>query len=326
MSRADDGRRRSDGGGTAAPLGAPNGPRRPQAPAGARPQRPSAGEARPSLVSKTKESTLDYPDLRLRYDDIGRGFLYEPMMGGYFQVPEPCTGPRQTDKLSRRAVRQIKGAAIKAYNMGTPMRTFITFTVRQQDRAAFLSGDAVLGKEIKRTLNALNEWLRRRGLPSLLYIWVAENVRNENPHVHMLTSYSVPRSEFDAFAVHLESLWGHGFAKIERVRKPEKAGRYIMKALGYTMKGADDDQGTVIGNRYGISRRILPKYELLDAFDCSRAADNLRLLQGEMTEDIEELAPGLWLTHYGLAFAAGTDLSRIEEVIEQLTPAVHMSD
>ena len=323
MSRA--GRRRSDGGGEAAPSGAPHGPR-PAAPAGALPQRPSAGEARPSLVSKTKESTLDYPDLRLRYDDIGRGFLYEPMMGGYFNVPEPCTGPRQTDHLSRRAVRQIKGAAIKAYNLGMPMRTFITFTVRQQDRAAFKSGDMVLGKEIKRTLNALNEWLRRRGRSSLLYIWVAENVRDENPHVHMLTSYSVPRREFDAFAAHLESLWGHGFAKIERVRKPEKAGRYIMKALGYTMKGAEDDQGTVIGNRYGISRKILPKYELLNAFDCSRAADALRLLQGEMTEDIEELAPGIWLTGYGLAFEAGTDLSRIEEVIDQLARSLHMSD
>ena len=306
---------------------APGGPRRPAAPAGA-PQRPSAGAARPalSLVSKTKESTLDYPDLRLRYDDIGRGFLYEPMLGGYFKVPDPCTGPRRTDKLSRRAVRQVKGAAIKAYNMGRPMCTFITFTVRPEDRAGFLSGDAVLGREVKRTLNALNEWMRRRGRSSLLYIWVAENVRNENPHVHMLTSYTVPRSEFDAFAAHLESLWGHGFAKIERVRKPEVAGRYILKALGYAMKGADDDQGTVIGNRYGISRQILPRYETLNAYDCSRSADALRRLQSEMTEEIEPLAPGLWLTPYGLAFEAGTDLDRIEEVIEQLAQAVHMSD
>lgn len=325
-TRRNRGGREPDAGAKAAPTGAPEGPRRPGAQDATRPQRPSAGEARPSLVSKTKESTLDFPDLRLRYDDVGRGFLYEPMMGGYFTVPDPCTGQRQTDRLSRRAVRQIKGAAIKAHNMGTPMRTFITFTVRQQDRAAFLSGDVVLGKEIKRTLNALNEWLRRRGRSSLLYIWVAENVRNENPHVHMLTSYSVLRSDFDAFAAHLESLWGYGFAKIERVKKPERAGRYIMKALGYTMKGADDDQGTVIGNRYGISRKILPKYELLDAFDCSRAADNLRLLQGEMTEDIEELAPGLWMTKYGLSFEAGTDLSLIEEVIDQLAEAVHMSD
>ena len=154
---------------------------------------------------------------------------------------------------------------------------------------------------------------------------VAENVGDENPHVHMLTSYAVLRAEFDAFAVHLESLWGHGWAKIERVRQPEKAGRYIMKALGYAMKGANDDQGTVIGNRYGISRAILPKYQTLNVMDCRRAADGLRLLQVKMKDDIEELAPGLWLTRSGLSFEAGTDLDRVVDVIAKLG-AVHTSD
>ena len=84
------------------------------------------------------------------------------------------------------------------------------------------------------------------------------------------------------------------------------------------MKGADDDQGTVIGNRYGISRDILPKYQELDAFDCAEAADGLRLLQGSMAEEIEELAPGMWLTRYGLSFGAGTDLARVEEIIALL--------
>jgi len=307
---------------------APAGPRRPAAPAAAFPERPSADapQPSPSLVSKTKESTRDFPDLRIRYDDIGRAFVYEPMLGGYFRVPEPCTGRRSTDKLSRHAVRQIKGAAIKAFNFGVPMRTFVTFTVRMEERGAFASGDLVLGREVKRTLNALNEWLRRRGLPSLVYIWVAENVRNENPHIHMLTSYQVPRREFDAFADHLESLWGHGFANIQRVRKPQQAGRYIMKALGYAMKGADDEQGTVIGNRYGISTRILPKYETVDVMDCPRAADYLRLLQSAMTEDIEEIAPGIWLTPYGLAFTAGTELSRVVDVITQLAGTADESD
>ena len=139
------------------------------------------------------------------------------------------------------------------------------------------------------SLNALNEWLRRRDLSPLVYIWVAENVRNENPHLHLLTSYQVPRSEFGAFASHVESLWGHGFAKIERVRKPAEAGRYMMKTPAYTMKGAEDDQGTVIGNRYGISREILPKYETLDVFDGAAAADGLRLMRGGMHDGIEEI-------------------------------------
>jgi len=206
------------------------------------------------------------------------------------------------------------------------LRTFVTFTVRLEDRGAFLSGARVLGKEMKRTINALNEWLRRRGLGLLVYVWAAENVRDENPHVHMLTSYRVPRSEFDAFARHLEALWGWGFAKIERVKKPESAGRYLMKALGYTMKGSTHDQGSVVGNRYGIAREIMPKYETLDVFECPRAADALRMLQAEMTEGIEELAPGLWLTHFGLSFAAGTGLDLVADVIDRLGEAVHTSD
>jgi hypothetical protein len=46
----------------------------------------------------------------------------------------------------------------------------------------------------------------------------------------------------------------------------------MMKAMGYTMKGDDDDQGVVIGNRYGISREIRPKYDTLDLFGGLRRA------------------------------------------------------
>ena len=319
---------RSEAGGEAAPSGAPIGPRRPGAENAARPERPSAGAARPSpsLVSKTKESTLDGPDLKLRYDDVGRGFLYEPILGDAFKVPDPCTGPRRTDKLTRRALRQIKGATIKAHRIGRPLHTFVTFTLRPDARVRCLAGELVLGKEMKRTLNALNEWLRRRKLPSLSYVWVAENVRDENPHVHLLTNYAVPRSEFDAFAAHLESLWGFGYAKIERVRKPERAGQYLMKALSYTLKGADDDQGTVIGNRYGISREILPKYETIDLYDCAEAAANLRALKAGMTEEIEEMGSGAWLTPHGISFKAGTDLTQIKAVVDELGSDVHMTD
>ncbi len=234
-------------------------------------------------------------------------------------MPGPCTGQRSTDKLSRRAVRQIKGAAVKAHNLGMGLGTFMTFTVAPQYRQRFIDGELVMGREMKRVLNAFSEWLRRRGLGRLVYIWVAENKGDANPHVHLLTNYRVPRKEFDDFARHVEALWGFGWVKIEKVRKPESAGRYIMKALGYTMKGAEDDQGTVIGNRYGIARAIIPRYETIDLYDCGQAADSLRLLQSEMTEEIEELAPGVWLTPYGLAFAAGTELERIGEVLDELS-------
>ncbi len=316
-SRPRDGRDGAD------PVGgpqAPTGPRRPAAPAAASPCRPF------SLVNKTKESTDIRPDLRLRYDDIGRGFLYEPVLGESAKVPDPCTGPRQTDKLTRRAIKQIKGAAIKAHMMMRPLHTFVTFTLGPEARARCLAGELVLGKEMKRTLNALNEWLRRRELPSLIYLWVAENVRNENPHVHLLTNYAVPRSEFDAFAKHLESLWSHGFAKIERVRKPERAGQYLMKALKYTLKGSEDEQGTVTGNRYGISREILPTYEVIDLYDCAKAVAHLRTLKSAMTEEIEEMGSGVWLTPHGISFKAGTDLGQVKCVLDELGSDVHDSD
>lgn len=307
--------------GTGARPSGPPGPRRPAAPAAA-PKRPSAGGAErpsPSLVNKTKESTRSLPDLRLRTDDVGRAFLYEPIVGDSINVPEPCTGQRSTKRLTPRAVRNIKGAAIKAHHLGLGLCTFITFTVAPEHREAFASGDLVLGTEMKRVLNAFSEWLRRRGRERLVYIWVAENKDNGNPHVHLLTNYRVPRTEFDAFCRHVESLWGFGFAHIEKVKKPEQAGRYIMKALGYAMKGADDDQGTVIGNRYGIARAILPKYETVDLCDCGEAAEGLRALQAEMTEDIEELAEGIWLTRHGLAFAARTGPEVVEQVLCKLS-------
>ncbi len=309
-----------------APKGAPGGPRRPAGSAGV--EAPGRGENRPapSLVLQSKESTQSYPDLRVRTDDVGRAFLYRPLIGDAFTAPDPVRGPRRTERLTPRAVRQMKGAAIKAHNLGRPLRTFVTFTVRAESRPAFLTGELVLGREVKRTLNALNEWLRRRDRGSIVYIWAAENKNGYNPHVHMLTDYRVPRSQFEAFATHLEALWGHGFAHIERVRKPESAGRYLLKALGYTMKGADEDQGTVIGNRYGISREILPRYDTVDLYDCADAAQELGRLQGDMTEEIVELGEGLWLTRHGLAFRAGSDLSRVGQVIDKLGEAVHMSD
>lgn len=262
----------------------------------------------------------------MRYDDIGRAFVYVPPLGDSFTVPEPCSGARSTDRLTPRAVRQIKGAAIKADRMGMGLRTFMTFTVAAEDRTAFLTGELVLGREMKRVLNAFSEWLGRRGRERLVYVWVAENKNDENPHVHLLTNYQVTRAEFDDFAKHVEGLWGFGWVKIERVREPNRAGAYIMKALGYSMKGAAQDQGTVIGNRYGIARAILPRYETLDLFQCAATVEGLQLLQSEMTEDVEELAEGLWLTRYGLAFSAGTELDRVAAVLDEIGGAVHRSD
>ena len=261
----------------------------------------------------------------MRYDDIGRGFLYVPMCGYATSTPPGHSGQRVTWCLSNRAARQIKGASFKAHAIGAPLRTFVTFTVRAEERPAFLSGELVLGQEMKRTLNALNEGFRRAGRGTLVYVWVAEDPGDDNPHVHLLTNHRVPRKEFAAFASHLEELWGHGFAHIESIKQPKSAGRYILKAVGYTAKGTDAGQGLVIGNRYGIARSIMPRYSRYDVYDAPGAAEGLRNLQITMTADVEPLGK-LTLTRYGLSFPAGTALDQIAATARELGEAVHTND
>lgn len=94
---------------------------------------------------------------------------------------------------------------------------------------------------------------------SLSYLWVAENPENaegeRNPHLHVLMRWTVPYSVFPCWARRIESLWGQGYAHIERLKARKAAGYYIAKAAGYLTKGAGEaDQGPIRGNRYGISR------------------------------------------------------------------------
>jgi len=113
---------------------------------------------------------------------------------------------------------------------------------------------------------------------SLNYIWVIENPKvkkvihtkhgasfreNDNPHIHVLTDWTVKRRQFLGWAGRIEKLWGKGFANIRKIKKPASAAAYMAKAAGYIAKGADDcGQGVVRGNRYNISksaRAPLPK-------------------------------------------------------------------
>ncbi len=98
------------------------------------------------------------------------------------------------------------------------------------------------------------------------YLWVAENpdrvdqetgeYLGENPHIHLMMRWRVPYRHFQAWAERLEKLWGHGFAHLEKIKDPQKAGAYVAKAAGYLTKGQGKaDQGEIRGNRYGISKR-----------------------------------------------------------------------
>ena len=92
----------------------------------------------------------------------------------------------------------------------------------------------------------------------LLYVWVAEAPDNDkgeqNPHVHVLINWRVKFALFPAWAKRIESLWGQGMAHLEKIKDSDAAASYMMKAAGYLCKAqGKNDQGTIRGNRYGIS-------------------------------------------------------------------------
>ncbi|EKO3904904.1 hypothetical protein RRK67_001254 [Vibrio fluvialis] len=109
------------------------------------------------------------------------------------------------------------------------------------------------------------------------YLWVAECPSNEdgepNPHVHLLMDWDMAPELFAAWAERIEKLWGNGFATIERIKKPQAAGTYIIKAVGYAAKGANADQGIIRGNRYNMAAcSRAPKWETLGSFEAGNIA------------------------------------------------------
>ena len=95
---------------------------------------------------------------------------------------------------------------------------------------------------------------------SLLYAWVAEVPVNDwgepNPHVHVMLKWRVSHELFPSWARRIETLWGNGFAHLEKIKDGNAAAAYMMKAVGYLTKGQKStDQGKVRGNRYGISKQ-----------------------------------------------------------------------
>jgi len=153
-------------------------------------------------------------------------------------------------------------------------KTFLTLTFDQAARDRLGAGDTTVQREVSRFTDAMQKvWSRgwdaqnaRTGLVErqagqgtpLLYLWVVEVPENEqgepNPHVHMLLNWRVRPEHFRAWAGRMESLWGQGFAHLEKIKDSGAAGSYMMKAAGYLCKAQGKaDQGSVRGNRYGMS-------------------------------------------------------------------------
>lgn len=130
--------------------------------------------------------------------------------------------------------------------------------------------ESTVQKEVTRTMDAMQKMYKRgwqkkdgtkvdgheNGLP---YLWVVEVPDNEhgepNPHIHMLMGWSVEYKHFHEWAKRIEGIWKHGYFKLEKIKDTSAAGAYMAKAAGYLCKAQDKtDQGTVQGNRYGISK------------------------------------------------------------------------
>lgn len=94
---------------------------------------------------------------------------------------------------------------------------------------------------------------------SKVYEWAGEKheikcVGEQNYHAHVLMRWNVETVFFHEWAARIEKLWGQGFVTIERIKNAKAAASYLLKALGYMVKGGEGSQGEIRGNRYNISK------------------------------------------------------------------------
>lgn len=211
-------------------------------------------------------------------------------------MPTPdVSGARKTKTLTLRGARQISDSCAFMAEKHGGYTTFLTLTLDDEARQRVASEETTIQAEIKRFFDGANRVFQRgfsytndkgdrvkvepfHGAPkkwagqSLPYCWVVEIPKNDqgedNPHCHVLMGWRVAFRHFDAWAQRLESLWGQGFAHLEKIKEPENAGAYIAKAAGYLTKGQGaSDQGEVKGNRYWIAKPCrAPGWECVGRF------------------------------------------------------------
>lgn len=230
--------------------------------------------------------------------------------GSASEPPPQQSGDRETSQLSQKGASKIldSGAYVAAVRGG--FTTFLTLTFDSEARERIVSQESTIGKEVSRFFDAISktylrgwqcagEVLRHKNgfdcigasekvAPTgdaLDYLWVAEMPDNKdgepNPHCHVLLRWAVEPHLFHDWAVKIESLWGLGFAKLERIRSADAASGYLLKALGYVVKGESKEQGQFKGNRYNISKAArAPAWECLAEFE----AQNMCAIINEIRE------------------------------------------
>jgi hypothetical protein len=233
------------------------------------------------------------------------------MVGNGQGQPPDNTGQRVTTTLSRRAARALQDASYLASTRGHGFRAHWTFTLGSESRTALLGGKFTLGSEIRRTVNALHAWNDDHGKPRLVNEWVSENPGDSNPHVHMNTDYLSRRQDFREYAAYVEDVWGHGYVEQERIRDPRAAAAYLLKCVGYVCKGEQSGQGTIYGNRYGMSQSLRnPITERIEVQD--ESGEVVRHLH-RLTDEAEstgfvDLGRGLFATPHGIGSRPGSHL------------------
>lgn len=216
--------------------------------------------------------------------------------------PPEQSGKRTTKTLSLSGARAISDACyyVASDKNRGGFSTFLTLTLDDPARKRVASGETTVQNEMSRFFDAIQKTYQRGWVHTfenknnveckkgasqqgveyrceghedkLDYVWVVENPKNEdgedNPHAHIMLRWRVPFSHFGAWAERIESIWGQGFAKLEKIKEPEKAGSYIAKAAGYMTKGSASDQGEVRGNRYGMSKTArAPEWEVYGIYE-----------------------------------------------------------
>lgn len=213
-------------------------------------------------------------------------------------APPEQSGQRVTAKLSDRGALALADSCHYMAVKHGGYSTFLTLTFDDEARARIAAEESTIQKEASRFFDGIQKMYQRGWeaktdlgkvrMPSskymartnekmeikrvrepLKYCWVAENPKNEagedNPHLHVLMSWRVPFEVFQSWAAKIESLWGQGFAHLEKIKDPMQAGAYMAKAAGYLTKAnGESDQGEIRGNRYGISAEArAPEWECI---------------------------------------------------------------
>jgi len=216
------------------------------------------------------------------------------------EPPPQQEGDRETSQLSQKGASKILDSGAYVSTVRGGFTTFLTLTFDSEARERIATQESTIGKEVSRFFDAISKMYQRGwkftndkndnvSVPALGdaldYIWVAEMPENKkgesNPHCHVLLRWGVDKELFQPWAARIESNWGLGFAKLERIKNADAASGYLLKALGYVVKGESQDQGTFKGNRYNISKAArAPAWECLAEFE----AQNMCAIINEVRE------------------------------------------